>query len=202
MRKNIIEGERMMNKLVIKKITFFILFFLFVLVSGCANEKLIEVRRYAEEYIKYTINNTIDEEGGSASISHFLHPDFNFPGGDSLRIAITKGYEIKSINKGVKNKNISFENHSEKDVVEVEVEYRIVGWIRGEKEGASFSKTPKAVTQFLYISDSTGKPLLLYETRIDTDFAVYGDVVAWLEYISEKISYYSEVYKKVKSLKE
>jgi len=192
----------MMNKLISRKVSFFTLFFLFVLVSGCASEKLTEVRKFAEEYIKYTINNTIDEEGGSASISHFLHPDFNFPGGDSLRVAIAKGYEIKSVNKGVKNKDISFENHSEKDVVEVEVEYRIVGWIKGEKEGASFSKTPKAVTQFLYISDSTGKPLLLYETRIDTDFAEYGDVLAWLEYLSENIPDYSKVYKKVKSLRE
>lgn len=191
-----------MNKLISRKVSFFTLFFLFVLVSGCASEKLTEVRKFAEEYIKYTINNTIDEEGGSASISHFLHPDFNFPGGDSLRVAIAKGYEIKSVNKGVKNKDISFENHSEKDVVEVEVEYRIVGWIKGEKEGASFSKTPKAVTQFLYISDSTGKPLLLYETRIDTDFAEYGDVLAWLEYLSENIPDYSKVYKKVKSLRE
>lgn len=180
--------------------TLVVILVLFGFQSGCASEKFAEELKFAKSYLEYTINDTLGKVESKKTRSDFIHPDWRYPGSDDLNIGIIGNYEILGIRKGSKE-NIN--GHDKDRVFVVEVKFNLYGWLRRGEKRIEFEKELGSRRQKLFISNSTGEPLLLHNDFYSRSFATYKDALNWLKENAQKQpEVLMNAYKEVKNLKQ
>jgi len=181
-------------------ITIIIVSFFSVLHMSCASDNEPTVRRFVKNYVQFVINNSFGEIESDKRESDFLHPDWGYPGNDDIYIAIVDNFNIIKIQKGA-NKNIN--NHDKNKLYVAKIKFDIIGWINRKGNNINFNKKKETREFNVYISKSTGEPLILHSDFAPVDLSVYNDVLHWLETgAKERPEAFMEAYEEVKKLKQ